>query len=268
MKKTLLVLLASVALLLSSCLETAQSTTINEDGSGMMLLSADMSGFIKTILKEDDDIPKDMPQTIDTTIYFRDFLNKVDGLTSDQKRLAKEMMLKPYLKMNGKDDIKFMFNISGTFGNLDDLNAMQSMIREPEFGALMNKALSGLPGFDADEEEGKAMEMMMFTSIPFFTTTYQKGKIECVVDTSGELYKGLTGDEKLKTNLELMETSHSKEFEMLKNSTFTTVITLPSGVKEIKGAAGKGASDREIVVKGNLVGLFKDPKQYEYSVSY
>jgi len=61
----------------------------------------------------------------------------------------------------------------------------------------------------------------------------------------------------------------NEELQMMKTCNFSTVITLPVAPKEIKGAAfTKGNSDKQIVLKGDLLEMIKDPHQYEYSISY
>jgi hypothetical protein len=269
MKRFAAILFASILLSLTSCLEMGDSTTINSDGSGMFVCNADLSGTLKMAFEKEKSgsmPPFKNVTTIDTTVYLRDIVREMDW-PEENKRLTKEMMLKTKFDLTDHDKPVFTFSLSSSFGKQEDLNAMASLIRSKDFNNVIENAFKAIPAID-EKDMKEFGEMTQFLFRAMYKTTYQKGRIECVLDTTSSMYEDMgLGDTKLKEAIEAK--SDHEEFQMMKACNFSTVITLPVAPKEIKGAAiTKGEGDKQIVLKGTILDLLKDPRNYEYSIRY
>ncbi|HEX2630667.1 MAG TPA: hypothetical protein VHM26_16740 [Chitinophagaceae bacterium] len=268
MKKFAAVVLTATILSLASCLEMGESTKINSDGSGMFIYSADMSSVLKMAFeKKGDNEPFKNVVNIDTTVYLRDVVREME-LTEESKRLAKEMMLKVNFNLADHSNPTFKFSLVSSYGTQEDLNAMASLIRSDVFSPVIEKAFIVIPGIDEkDMKEFGEMTQLLFRAM--YKTTYQKGRIESTLDTTSNIAKGLgLGKPGLKESIE-ENMKDNEELQMMKSCNFSTYITLPVAPKEMKGSAlTKGANDKQIVLKGNLLEMIKDPYQYEYSISY
>lgn len=268
MKKIAVAVFAITLLSLTSCLEMGESTTINKDGSGMLLYTVDMSGALKMAFEKDggDKQPFQNVAKIDTTIYLRDVTRGME-LSEENKRLLKEMMVKTQFDLTDHANPVFKFSIVSVFGNLDDLNAMAILIRDKPFAPVVEKAFTAIPSID-EKDMKEFGEMMQFIFRGMYKTTYKQGLIESSLDTTANIYKEMgLGKPSLRESLESMP--EDGDVKMIKSANFTTLITLPVPPKEIKGTAiTKGANDKQIVLKGNIFEMLKDPQQYEYRISY
>lgn len=269
MKKIATALLGLIILSLTSCLEMGDSTTINSDGSGMFVCTADISNTVKMAFekKDNDNGPFKDVIKIDTTVYLRDIVREME-LTEEAKRLSKEMMLKVNFNLADHSNPVFKFSLASSYGTQEDLNAMAALIRSDAFSPVIEKAFIVIPTIDEkDMKDFGEMTQLLFRAM--YKTTYQKGRIESTLDTTSNISKGLgLGKPGLKESIE-ENMKDNEELQMMKACNFSTIITLPVVPKEMKGVAlTKGASDKQIVLKGNLLEMIKDPQQYEYSISY
>lgn len=270
MKKLTALLFVAITLLFTSCLEMGDSTTINSDGSGIFVCSADLSGVVKMAFEKEknssDNKPFQNVTKIDTTVYLRDIVREMDW-PEENKRLVKEMMLKVQFDMINHDNPVFKFSLTSSFGKPGDLTAMAALIRNLEFSPVIEKAFTAIPTLEEkDMNDFGSMTQFLFRSM--YKTTYRQGSIESALDTTSNLYTSLElGKPEMREALK--EKIETEDMQMMKACNFTTFITLPAAPKEIKGAAlTKGNNDKQLVLKGNILEMIKDPQQYEYSISY
>lgn len=269
MKKIVITILGAIAFSLTSCLETGDSTTINKDGSGMVAYSVDMSGGIKMAFEKangGNNRPFKEVTKIDTTVYLRDIVREMEW-AEENKRLVKEMMVKVQFDFIDPESPQFKFSVVSSFGKLEDLNAMIGLIRNNDFAPAIERAFTVIPTIEKKDMEDFG-EMMPFLFRGMYKTNYQQGRIDCSLDTNSNVYKELAlGKPDLREAIEAKP--EHQDLQLMKGWNFSSVITLPVASKEIKGAAiTKGTNDRQIVLKGNMLEMLKDPQQYEYSISY
>jgi hypothetical protein len=269
MKKLTTLIVPAITLLLTSCLEMGDSTTINNDGSGMFVYSSDLSASLKLALekaKGGDKQPFKNVTKIDTTVYLRDIVRGMDW-PEENKRLVKEMMVKIQLSFLDHDDPQFKFSVISSFGKLEDLNSMTALIKDTAFAPVIERAFTVIPTIDEKDMKDFG-DMIPFLFRSMYKTNYQQGRIECSLDSNSMMYKELAlGKPGMRESIE--QTPEHEDLQMMKNCTFSSTITLPVAPKEIKSAtAVKGTSDKQIVLKGNMLEMLKDPQQYEYSIIY
>ena len=102
-------------LLLSGCFETTQEINLNEDGSGTLSNTNDMSALAglakqmggKEVEKMDNEV-------IDTTMALSSQVDSIKGLTSEEKELMKRGTM--HVNMNLKDD-KFITTMMFPFAS-------------------------------------------------------------------------------------------------------------------------------------------------------
>lgn len=266
MKRVITVVFAGIVLSLASCLETGTSTSINADGSGMFLQSADISGMMKMMNDPGGLKTKKDSVRIDTTIYLRNAVGDMGDLSAEEKNLVREMMVKVKIDLLATEPV-FLFSFITVFGNFEELNRIRDFMRTREFEKLITRVLNKALDDKGDNKEEDMDDMLNIMFLGIYKTEYKKGSIVCQADTTTELYRksiaiSMAGE------TEGIDPKDPSSLAM-RNSKFTTIITLPSPVKELKGGAMvKGKSDKELVMTGNYFDLYRDPKKYEYSISY
>src|SRR5258705_8948767 len=113
MKRIFLLLIFFGTLLLTGCFETTEEINLNEDGSGTLSTTNDMSaiiGIVKQMGSKETDKMGD--QVIDTTIALSTQVDSIKNLTPGEKELLKKGTM--HVNMNLKDE-KFSTNIRFPF---------------------------------------------------------------------------------------------------------------------------------------------------------
>jgi hypothetical protein len=251
-------------IMLASCIETGTNTTINADGSGLMVASVDFSNMLKMMTQGKE---KGEDIKLDTTIYVRDHSDTSSLLTVEQKRLLREMWVKVSMDISDVSQPKFMISIVTNFNSLEDLTALHELMKKKEYDLVFDKAMK-IPLFmdknEDDEENSKENDNLFASVFPdFFQCGYKKNSIACRLDTA-MYHRSLQELQKSGFNME-----GEQEAEMFASATFINMISLPSDVKEIKGSSiKKDKADNKLVQTGNLLDLYKHPENYEYNIQY
>jgi hypothetical protein len=74
----------------ASCLDTTEETTVNEDGSGLYVNTADMGqifGMLKNMGGGGDDMKGIDKVKMDTVIYFKELKDSMTTLSEDEKKI-------------------------------------------------------------------------------------------------------------------------------------------------------------------------------------
>jgi hypothetical protein len=258
-KIVLAVVLCTV--IFASCLDTVTDTVIKEDGSGTMTASVDFSKMIK-MLTAGKEKEKEKEGRIDTTIYIRNFSDTSSLLSTEQKRLLRDMSIRVLMDIK---EMKFGVTTASSFKSLNDLNALGELMKRKEYDLIFDKALK-IPGLSGDNEQESSKENdNLFASVfpDFINCQYSKKSITCTVDTAryAASVKELRGSE--------FDIFSEEAGAMFSEASFTNTITLPSSVKTFKGESlKKDNADNKLVQSGNLLDLYKHPEKYEYSIQY
>ncbi len=169
MKKLLGLLLIGGALTMTSC-ETTREISFNQDGSGSLVTTTDMSSLIAIAKMSGKDMDN-AKTAIDTSIALDKMVDSIPDLSTDEKELAKKGELGLKISMDEEQFItklKFPFSSSSEISKLDQLSAkvmQQAMKKQAE------NATKGAPAIPDDEMPKGTMD-------DYFTTTYENGVIE------------------------------------------------------------------------------------------
>ena len=151
MKKILVTFFAGFVILLTSCLDTTQEITLNDDGSGTYVNTNDM-GKILTIAKNmggtsTDKLPQ---QAIDTSFSFASAADSIPDLSTEDKELLKKGSI--HIKMSVEDE-KFTSVMSFPFSTLVEIQKFNRLSGKMMMESLKGKMPSEMPmGADAMPE--------------------------------------------------------------------------------------------------------------------
>jgi hypothetical protein len=265
--KKLFLIIAVIAVGLTSCLETTTTTTINADGSGTLVATLDISEMMKMMLgnKEGEDF------VLDTTILMRNHSDTAQSLNSRQKELVRNMKINVKMDVRNTDSLAFVVQISTPFKDLKSFEELNVLMKQKEYDAIFDKAFNpdmfGAPGEKKENEdsEGKRENDNLFGSVfpAFYNCQYKKGFISCQVDSM--IYN------QAKIDLKAMDMALDGEVEtnMLSKAIFINRIILPAKAKKIDGGSWvAGDNANELIQKGDLLDLYKHPEKYAYTIQY
>ena len=145
MRKYILPLLIAGCLFLTGCLETTEEINLNENGSGTMSTTSDMSamiGLAKT-MGGGADLEKASGKNMDSTILLTDRVDSISTLTKEEKDLVRDGTMK--IKVNIKEE-KMFTKISFPFSSpsqIEKLTRVTSKVTSQAMTAMMKEAPQG-----------------------------------------------------------------------------------------------------------------------------
>jgi hypothetical protein len=250
MKRIFLLLIFCGTLLLAGCFETTQEINLNEDGSGTLSTTNDMSaiiGLVKQMGSKEADKVGD--QVIDTTIALSTQIDSIKNLTPEEKELLKKGTM--HVNMNLKDE-KFSTNLRFPFKSPSEIKNYNQLTTKVMGQALKEQlGNSSIPGME---------DMPSPTSIEdYFTTSFSKGLL--IKTLNKEKYAGVQNDEYLKG----MKESAGMGMPM----TTTYIINLPRPAKKTEGKNVKLSDDKKkVTIETDIDDFFDDPSKLEFRIEY
>jgi hypothetical protein len=262
--KRLFVLPVLIALfVLSGCLDTVEETTINDDGSGVVVSSLDM-GKMLTMLNEmggAGDKTKDIEKLeIDTILRMSDMKEKFEKLSDDEKKLLEKGTT--HLQISYKDE-KFLVSFSVPFSKFSEITAINEALKKSK-GDIMGKVREKVMPSEKKGDDDNDMEIMGEKDgapdiSSYYQFTYEKNKITKKINK--EKYAMVEDDDSLKS---LRETS-----QMGVVINFETIINLPKPAKKASGKGVRLSDDKKkITIKGTLDDFFEDGSYFDYEIEY
>lgn len=250
MKKLLGLLGVGCTLVLLSC-ETTKEISINQDGSGKMVTTTDMSSLIGIAKMSGKDMEKE-DKSIDTTISLDKMVDSIQDLTAEEKALVKQGMLG--LNVNMKDE-KLITRLEFPFATTTQISKLDAVSAKVMQQAMQKQAMEGGEGAPPIPED----EMPKGTMDDYFTTTYEKGLIE--KKHIPEKY-ATVGDDKAMQALKEMAGQG-----MPMNTTL--IYNLPKPAKKAEGKNVKLSEDKKKVTITNSVDdFFEDITKLEFKIEY
>lgn len=248
MKKILGLLVAAGLVILTSC-ETTREISINENGSGTLVTTTDMSGLIGIMKMSGKEIDKD-EKAIDTTITLDKMVDSIQDLSTEEKNIVRKGILG--IQMNFEAEkmltrLEFPFENSGQISKLDEISskvmkqAVQKQAASEEAGAIPDNQM---PKSSIDE---------------YFTMTYDKGVIER--KHIPEKYAKLGEDEGMQALKEVTAQG------MPMNTTL--IFNLPKPAKKAEGKNVKLSEDKKkVTIASTLDDFFDDVTKMEFRIEY
>jgi len=250
MKKLLGLLLIGGSLAMTSC-ETTREISFNQDGSGKLVTTTDMSSLIGIAKMSGKDMEKE-DKAIDTTIALETMVDSIPDLSTEEKELVKKGILG--LNMNLKEEklitkLEFPFSNAAQINKLDQVSAkvmQQAMKKQAESGA------EGAPSIPDDEMPKGSMD-------DYFTTTYGNGIIE--KKHIPEKYATVGEDKSMQALKEMAGQG------MPMNTTL--IFNLPKPAKKAEGKNVKLSEDKKkVTITGSVDDFFDDVTKLEFKIEY
>jgi hypothetical protein len=255
MKKIALLFCALTAVILSGCFETTVEITVNEDGSGTVTNTSDMSKMIG-IAKQaggGEEMEKAADANIDTVFSLAKGADSIPNLTPAEIAMAKEASVR--VKVNMKDE-QFISAVSFPFHSPGEIEARNKLS-----GKILNETIkSQMGGDDGDAPIPGMDEMGTPTTIDdYYEFSFSKGKLTRKLNK--EKYAKLADDTYLKTM--------KQGAEMGLDMTITYVINLPYPAKKTEGKGVVLSSDKKkVTIKGSIDDLYDAPDRLEFEIEY
>src|SRR5437762_10606681 len=125
MRKFICLILTCFTIFLAGCFETTQELTLNENGSGVLNSTNDMSNIFSMMGQMGGGSQMDKIKDMDSTIRLSDLVDSVKGLTAEEKALIKKGTMKIVLKQK---DEKFFTTLSFPFQKIGDVKILQQAL--------------------------------------------------------------------------------------------------------------------------------------------
>jgi hypothetical protein len=252
MKKLFGFALIVSAMAMTSC-ETTREISLNEDGTGTLVTTTDMSGLlaIAKMSGQGKELEKD-EKALDTTISLEKMVDSIPDLSVEEKELAKKGKLG--LNLNLADEkmitkLHFPFTQPGEISKLDHLSAK-----------VMEQAMKKQMGGDGENAPPMSPDDMPRASTDdYFTVTYGAGLIE--KKHIAEKYAKLEDDKGMQALKEMSGEG------MPMNTTL--IYNLPRPAKKVEGKNAKLSDDKKkVTVTNSVEDFFDDVTKLEFRIEY
>lgn len=250
--KRVLFLLSFVSFILTGCFETTEEITLNEDGSGNMAITSDLSAVISLAknMGGGDGMEKLTGQSMDTTISLGMVADSMQGLSDADRDVLKKGAMQ--IKLDGKDE-KFFTKMSFPFSNPEQIAGYNKLT-----GKVMSSRMKDLAaGSAAGMDEEQMPEVSSFGD--YYDIKFEKGEIKRTLNK--DKYAKVESDEYLKG---LKETSG-----MGIPVTATYIINLPRPAEKAEGKNVVLSEDKKkVTIKVDIDDFFSNPEKLEYKIKY
>lgn len=250
MKKLLGLLLAGGTLAFTSC-ETTREITFNENGSGTLVTTTDMSGLIGIAKMSGKEMDKG-DKAIDTSIALDKMVDSIPDLSADEKELVKKGVLGLVMNL---DDEKLVTKLQFPFANSAQIKKLDEVSEKVMKQAMQKQATEG-----KDDAPPIPDDQMPKASVDdYFTVTYDKGLIER--KHIPEKYATVGEDQGMQALKEVAGQG------MPINTTL--IFNLPKPAKKAEGKNLKLSEDKKkVTITSSIDDFFDDVTKLEFRIEY
>ena len=251
MKKIVFSLLICGSLLLTSCLESTQEITLNDDGSGTVSNTNDMSVLIGLVkqMGAGQELEKAGDQKIDSSFSLAAGADSIPNLTPEEKELVKKGTAN--IIMNLKEE-KFVTNIKFPFSSASEIQACNKLSGKILAETMKSQMGAGMPMGGGEMPEASSLD-------DYYTYEFSNGELKRKLNK--EKYAGAADDEYLKG----IKEAGSMGLEMKANY----IINLPRPAKEAEGKGLKLSDDKKkVTISVSIDDFFEDPSLLEFKIKY
>lgn len=251
MRKFILSVLTVSTLFLTGCLETTQEITLNEDGSGTISNTSDLSALIGLAKQMGGgaEIEKAAEQVVDSTISMKEAADSVPNLSSDERAMARNGVMK--IKMNLKEE-NFVVNLAFPFSKPSQIAEYNKLS-----GKMMAETMKSQMGGGGAMPTDQMPEPTSFDD--YYTLELSNGELTRKVNK--EKYAGAESDEYLKGIKQVA----SMGLTMKANY----IINLPRPATKAEGKNVKLSDDKKkITISADIDDFFADASSLEYKIKY
>jgi hypothetical protein len=245
----------SLVFCLAGCLDVEEKVEVKKDGSGIYALDMDMSQMIdmlQTYMGKEEMAKKGM-QKMDTTIYMKDMVDTISGLSAEKKALLRPGSVHIKLDVDAK---VFTTHMLFPYKSQADLEKLYNAMSDGSSLGATNLFKGMTPGGE-DTPGGGSPDINQFNGIYDFTAR------------DGLMSKHLNAD-KFKALLDDPKMAQIKQASQMGiEINYTTIVTLPRPVKKVDNALAKLSEDKRTVsIKFNLMEIFDHPEKFGYTIEY
>lgn len=251
MKKLFYLLLCGM-IILAGCFDTTQEITINQDGSGNLVNTTDMSQVLGMAKQFGGDQFAEMEgMAKDTVIQMDKIADSIPNLSAQEIATVKQGSLA--VNMNFKEE-KFIIKLGFPFKQASDI-AMLNKLSDKVMTEAMKKQMES--GAAANQPGG---EMPATSSVDdYYFITFDKKVIEKKLNK--EKYATAGSDDYLKNMQEVAGMGAA-----MSN---TLIINLPRAVKKVEGANVQVSDDKKrVTIKTGIDDFFDHPEKLEFKIEF
>ena len=250
MNRLMILLLGAVLFFLTAC-ETTREISLNDDGSGTMVTTTDLSAMIAMakMSAPSNELEK-ANKPLDTTISLDKVVDSIAELSPEERDLARKGSLQ--LSMNMEEatmftKVLFPFSKMGEISGLDQLS-----------GKVMQEAMKNQMKNDSAAEMPMG-EMPSASTDSYFTMTYKKGLIEKKL--MAEKYADIDSDE----GMVALKGMVSDEMPM----SSTLIFNLPKPARKTSGKNLTISEDKKkVTIVTSMHDFFEDASKLEFRIEY
>ncbi len=247
MKKIVVSLFAGCAILLTSCFDTVQEITLNDDGSGVYVNTNDMSKAI-TIAKNMGAADK-MPQVIDTSFSFASTADSIADLSFGDKELLKKGTM--HIKLN-KDDEQLITTMNFPFTSLDEIQKFNHLSGKMAMVTMKSRMPADMPMGSQQMPEPSSFD-------DYYTLEFSKGELKKKLNK--EKYAGVDKDDFLN--------GLKQAGAMGIPVTSTYIINLPRPAEKAEGKNVKLSENKmKVTVTSTMDDFYDNPEKLEFKIKY
>jgi hypothetical protein len=246
--------LAGTTLLITGC-EMTREITFNDNNSGTIETTTDMSGMIgmAKMSGQGKDLDKVGDKVIDTTIMLSSIADSIEDISADDKALVKKGKLR--LQINMPDE-KFLIKVHFPFSNPSEIGRIDQVSSKLVQQALKKQLAESGEGGGADALKGGNIPDGSVES--YYITTYSKGLIEKKLNK--EKYAKVGDDEGMQA---------LKQMAGMGAGNSTTIINLPRPAIKAEGKNLKLSDDKKkVTITNNAEDFFDDGASFEFRIEY
>ncbi|MDZ4792658.1 MAG: hypothetical protein SGI83_00110 [Bacteroidota bacterium] len=251
MRKLIVSLLTAVSFFLAGCFETTQEITLNEDGTGTVSNTNDLSALIGLAKQMGGgaEIEKAPQQEIDSTVSMKEGADSIPNLTAEEREMARNGTLK--INMNLKKE-KFSTNLAFSFSKPSQVAEYNKLS-----GKIMAETMKDQMGDGGTIPMDQMPEPSSFDD--YYTLEFSNGELTKKVNK--EKYAGVESDEYLKG---IKQTA-----SMGLTMKATYVINLPRPATKAEGKNVKLSDDKKkVTISADIEDFFEDPASLEFKIKY
>ena len=249
MKKILVILFAGLAILLTSCFETTQEITLNEDGSGVYVNTNDM-GKVLTIAKNMGAASSDkMPQKMDTSFSFASAADSIPDLSAEDKELLKKGSMHITLDL---EEEKFISTMNFPFTSLEDIKEFNRLSGKMMMVNMKSKMPAEMSMGNQNMPEPSSFD-------DYYTLEFSKGELKKKLNK--EKYANVDKDDFLN--------GLKQAGEMGIPVTSSYIINLPRPAEKAEGKNVKLSDDkRKVTITSSMDDFYDNPEKLEFKIKY
>ena len=249
----------------TGCFDSAEETTINDNGSGLFTSTIDMSKLItlaKTFGGDNKEMKELESAKKDTTVSLATFKDSIGNFNDAEKKLLDKGSLRLIMDMGGE---KMNLTFSFPFSKTAEIASITQLLKKSK-GQIVSKIFDKIGPGDAGGDDNKEGAFGMpgqgeeqSDISDYYDYVFEKGHLSCKLNK--EKYANVGEDKSLKTMQEMAQMGLSASFKK--------VINLPKPAKKAEGKGIKLSNDKkQITIEGTLDDFFEEASYFEYDIEY